>query len=283
MKKLFKNTPHTIVSFLVLFLSFASFAQDKFDVVVMLNGEERTGKVIAINDQDITFVYANETLEYQIKKTEVNKIIFSSGRTQEISKKADKTNINESSNPLDRKGKMAVLPFKIISNMPSVDADAVGRQIQNDCANIIKEEAPMIQVMDSRVVNATLAKNNITVDQLQDMLPNELAELLGVEHVVFGSYDIENTGTITSGSSVTTYKSKKESDKKDSDKRKGTAISSGSSSTTDTFDSRMTIDIYNDQGSNIYSVSRKPFVAGLDKYHSTISYLIKRAPFGSKR
>jgi hypothetical protein len=283
MKNPFETSPLKIVSFLILFISISTVAQDKSDVVVMLNGEEKAGKVIAIGDQDITFIYANETLEYQLKKTEVNKIIFASGRTEQISEKTAGTSTDEHSNPMSRKGKMAVLPFKIITNMPSVDADAIGRQIQNDCANTIKQEAPMIDVLDSRVVNATLAKHNITVDQLDVMLPEELAELLGVEHVVFGSYDIENTGTRTSGSSVSTYKSKSDRDRRDSDKRKGTEISSDTSSTTDTFDSKMTIDIYNDQGSSIYSVSRKPFSAGLDKYHSTINYLIKRAPFGSKR
>lgn len=283
MKISIKTTTHAIFFVLMFFLSISTFAQEKSDVVVMLNGEEKTGKVTAINDNVITFIYANETLEYQIKKTDVNKIIFASGRTQQISKKTDAASNSESSNPLARKGKLAVLPFKIITNMPTVDVDAVGREIQNDCANTITKDAPSIDVMDSRVVNATLAKNNIMGDQIQDMLPNELAELLGVEYVVFGSYDIENSGTRTTGSSVTTYKSKNDGDKKDSDKKKGTAISSGSSSTTDTFDSKITLDIYNDQGSSIYSVSRKPFSAGLDKYHSTISYLIKRAPFGSKR
>lgn len=282
MKNSFKTIPLTILCFLMFILSISTFSQNKSDVVVMLNGEEKVGKVNAINDQDITFIYDNETLEYQIKKTEINKIIFASGRTQQISKMPNKTSISENSNPLARKGKMAVLPFKIITNIPTVDKDAIGKQIQNDCANTIKKEAPMIDVIDSRVVNVTLAKNSITVDQLQDILPNELAELLGVEHVVFGSYDVENTGTRSFGSSVTTYKSSREKDD-NKNKGKGTEINSGSSSTTDTFDSRMTIDIYNDQGSNIYSVSRKPFSAGLDKYHSTISYLIKRAPFSSKR
>ncbi|WP_166960319.1 hypothetical protein [Yeosuana marina] len=282
MKNLFKTIFFSIFTFLIFFFSISSFAQDKSDVVVMLNGEERSGKVMAINDQVITFIYDNETLEYQIKKGEVNKIIFASGRIQQISKNSNKKRTIENSNPLARKGKMAVLPFRIITNMPTIDKDAIGKKIQIDCANTIKEEAPMIDVIDPRVVNATLAKNNIAVDQLQNMLPNELAELLGVENVVFGSYDIENTGTRSYGSSVTTYKSNREKDD-NKYKRKGTEINSGSSSTTDTFDSRMTIDIYNDQGSNIYSVSRKPFSAGLDKYHSTISYLIKRAPFGSKR
>lgn len=277
MKSLFNSTPLTVLSFLIFFLSFSATAQDTADTVIMMDGKERKGKVTAINDSEITFIFTGETLEYKIKRAEVNKIIFASGRTQLISKKATKQNTQSTSNLVIRKGKMAVLPFKVITNMDSVDKEAIGRQIQTDCTNTIKKESPMIEVIDPRIVNATLAKNNISVNQLETMLPNELAITLGVEHVVFGSYDVENTGTRTSGSTVTTYKSKK-----DRSKRKGTAISSGSSSTSDTYDSKITMDIYNDKGSNIYSVSRKPFMAGLDKYHSTIKYLIKRAPFGSK-
>ncbi|MBP94067.1 MAG: hypothetical protein CMC55_08120 [Flavobacteriaceae bacterium] len=208
--------------------------------------------------------------------------MFASGRTQIITSKEAKPGVSQASLKTtdvgSRKGKMAVLPFKIITNMPSVDQESIGRQIQSDCANSIREEAPMIDVIDTRIVNATLAKNNISVESLDLMLPKDLAILLGVEHVVLGSYDIENTGTRSTGSSVTTYNEKK-GNKKD----KGVAVSSGSSTTSDTFDSRITMDIYNDQGSSIYSVSRKPFSSGLDKYHSTINYLVKRAPFGSKR
>lgn len=272
-----------ILFFVLLQSPYFLFAQEQSenkenDVVVMLDGEEKKGKVMSIDDKEITFVYSGETLEYKFDLQKVNKIVFASGRTQMISETKTKNTTSNLSNPSSRKGKMAVLPFKIITNMPSVDKNAVGMQIQSDCANAIKEDAPMINVIDPRVINTTLAKHNITIESLDTMLPEELAILLDVEHVVFGSYDIENTGSMTLGSSVTTYKSKKEDEK-----RKGTAISSGSSSTTDTFNSKITIDIYSDEGSSIYSNSRKPFSAGLDKYHSTIKYLIKRAPFGSKR
>lgn len=281
MKNSFNTASLTILSFLMFFLSFSITAQESSDIVVMMDGKERKGKVTAIDDNEITFTFTGETLEYKIKRSKVNKIIFASGRTQLISEKTILQNTPKASENISnlavRKGKMAVLPFKIITNMTSVDKEAVARQIQTDCSNTIKKDVPMIDVVDPRIVNATLAKNNISVDQLQVMLPNELALLLGVEHVVFGSYDIENTGTRTSGSTVTSYKSKKERKK-----RKGTTISSGNSSTSDTYDSKITMDIYNDKGSNIYSVSRKPFMSGLDKYHSTIKYLIKRAPFGSK-
>ncbi|MCO6358289.1 hypothetical protein [Roseivirga pacifica] len=265
----------------ILLLSFSAYAQDATDVVVMLNGEERKGKVSAINDTEVTFTYTGETLEYKIKRSEINKIVFASGRTQVINEKAAELPAPADAQPVDnpaaRKGKMAILPFKVITNVGSIDAKALGEQIQADCANTIKEDAPSIQIIDPRVVNATLAKSGMSIQDLESMLPSELAKMLGVEHVVYGSYDIENTGTLTTGSSVTSYKTKKEDDKK-----KGTAFSSGSTTTSATYDSKITMDIYNDQGTSIYSVAREPFMAGVDNYHSTIRYLVRRAPFGSK-
>ena len=94
MKNLFNSTPLTVLSFLIFFLSFSVTAQDSADTVIMMDGKERKGKVTAINDSEITFIFTGETLEYKIKRAEVNKIIFASGRTQLISKKATKQNIN---------------------------------------------------------------------------------------------------------------------------------------------------------------------------------------------
>lgn len=49
----------------------AIFAQQpaKNDVILKLNGEELAGKVLKINDGDIDFSYAGETLVYNIKKS----------------------------------------------------------------------------------------------------------------------------------------------------------------------------------------------------------------------
>lgn len=154
---------------------------NKNDVVVMLDGEENKGKVISIEDKEIKFVYSGETLEYTFELQNVNKIIFASGRTQVISEPTNNNITSNLSSPAPRNGKMAVLPFRIITNMPSVDNNAIGKQIQSDCASAIKEDAPMIDVIDPRVINTTLAKQNITIESLDTMLPKELAVLLGAE------------------------------------------------------------------------------------------------------
>lgn len=46
------------------------------------------GKVVRITDNDITYVYSGETVEYVINKSEISKIIHSSGRVEHISDQA---------------------------------------------------------------------------------------------------------------------------------------------------------------------------------------------------
>src|ERR1700712_3403526 len=60
----------------------------KNDVIFKLNGEELSGKVIEINENDVKFSYPGETLVYAIKKTEIFKINYASGRTEMFNKAA---------------------------------------------------------------------------------------------------------------------------------------------------------------------------------------------------
>lgn len=51
----------------------------------MMSGEVLNVKVTKIAEQDVTFVYQNETVENVERKSRISKIVFSSGRTQIIS------------------------------------------------------------------------------------------------------------------------------------------------------------------------------------------------------
>lgn len=72
----------------ILFFMFALFsfnyvfAQEKFDSVYMKNGDVNVGKITSINDDAISFTYKGETLGYNFKSADINKIVFSSGRVQ---------------------------------------------------------------------------------------------------------------------------------------------------------------------------------------------------------
>jgi hypothetical protein len=73
---------------LFLLISIECIGQEnKLDSLFMINGEVLTVKVTKTAEDDITFVYQNETVENVERKARISKIVFSSGRTQNISSK----------------------------------------------------------------------------------------------------------------------------------------------------------------------------------------------------
>ena len=62
------------------FLGVSITAQN--DTVLKSDGEEMIGTVTSINENDVRFIYQKESLEYSIKKSDILKITFASGRIQ---------------------------------------------------------------------------------------------------------------------------------------------------------------------------------------------------------
>lgn len=266
---------------LFLFLNIiAVTAQDKLDTVIMSNGEKRTGKIIAVKEDAVKFIYKGESLEYEFKKSEINKIEFASGRT-EIINNATTSDATSTSTPTERKGLIAVLPFEFITNDPALSTSAMAEQLQNDSYLSIKENTHGLQLQDPITTNSILAKNGLSHSNIKSKTPKEIAILLGVENVVYGMANVTNKGTSSYGSGISTYNGK-ETDKKDNKKASGTIYNSNNATTTINYETKIGLNFYNDQGTNLYSESRNSFGTGFDAYHATINYLIKRCPFGSK-
>ena len=59
----------------LLLLSINVFAQTasntKIDIVLKTNGDEMKGKVTKVTDTDISFIYAGESAEYVVKKSDI--------------------------------------------------------------------------------------------------------------------------------------------------------------------------------------------------------------------
>jgi TolB-like protein len=262
-----------------------AFPQNSPDVIIMLNGEQKSGKVMGIDENTIRFKYSGEDLEYTFKKSEINKIQFASGRTEVINEIVSSTQSTNTSTAADRTNKLAVLPIEYITNDPSINTTGIADQIQFECVNRFKDETKNLKILDPMTTNSILAKNAISIDNFKTITPKELANILGVEYVVYGSFTVTNDGASTYGSSVTTYKDKEERDYNDSKrdtKSKGTAITSNSSSTRISYDTHFDMNIYNDSGENIYSDSRSPFGGDPEGYKGSVKYLVQHSPFGSK-
>lgn len=254
-------------------------AQEKVDVVSMLNGEEKEGKVTGITAETIKFKYRGEDLEYEFKKTEVRQIKFSSGRIEVFTK------VEGVAPSGDKKNKVAVVPAKVVTNDQSVSAEEMGLRIQSASVNFFRHDAPALVVQDEQTTNAILARNKIDPATLRTMVPRDLADMLGVEYVAFITVDVMNNGTYTSGTGVSSYKDKENTNHSATNKNtkeSGVAVSSSSSSTQVMYSTKVELTIFNDQGGNVYSESRSPFGSDLETYNSGLEYMIKRTPFGTK-
>ncbi|WP_417443027.1 hypothetical protein [Joostella sp.] len=276
-----------LISLLFLFTFFCSsvFAQDKNDEVTMLNGDVKKGKVTSISTETIKFKYEGEDLEYEIAKKEISQIKFSSGRVEAFTTvKQQVKAIASRSNSGSSKNSIAILPFAIVSNDDTIQPDVFSVQVQNDCANVLREEAIHgVKVQDAMTTNALLSKNNLDASNISTKLPAELANLLGVEFVLYGGAEVINEGTTSYGSGSTVYKEKDTNKDRNKKESKGTSYSSSSTTTTVTYDVKLDLKIFNDQGENIYAETRHPFgLGGIEAYHSGLKYMLKRSPFGVK-
>ncbi|MHA4811426.1 hypothetical protein ACX0G9_25220 [Flavitalea flava] len=267
------------------FFSIRSLAQAKPDVIIMLSGEKKTGKVLSINDTSIKFSYAGESLEYELKKEQITRIEFGSGRVEVINSPNagpvvnDKPAATTAPSPEQHNNKVAVLPFEIMSNDPSLSVESLSKQVQVTCVNALRSTGPLQTIQDPNVTNALLAKSKLGVGDLATKTPKEWAEFLGVEYVIMGSYSIQNKGTVSSNSGYSSRDTKKSDDK---EKKSTYSYNGGTSYTSASYDTRVTLNIYNLDGNSIYSNTREPAFGSIDSYEPALKYMIKRTPLGKK-
>ena len=208
--------------------------------------------------------------------------VFAQGKTDEVLTQDEE---RKETAPADRKNKIAVMPFQFLSNDPGYESGQMSKRMQANCASSLRQNTSNVLIQDPMTTNRLLAKNKIDVNDPAAVDPQELAVLLGVEYLVFGAVDVVNKGATSTGSNVTTYKDKEKQDKDKNSKNtkaSGTSITSNNATTTTNYATKVSLDIYTDQGSTYYTKSRSSFGSQIDSYVSTLDYLIKRTPFGSK-
>lgn len=279
-----------LYSFLILALiSINVMAQTgnaaKQDIVQKLNGEEMKGKVIKVTDDEITFVYAGETAEYVLKKSEIASIVHSSGRVERISQQnspaenRQKDPVNMSASPADHHNKIAILPFSfLMDNQPG--AEAIGYKAQEDTYAFLSQHAAGYTLLDPRTTNALLNKAGVTKDKMINFSMKEICDILGVEYVIDGSIT-QNKGYQTSSSSEAANTKVK---RNDDDKVKGVSTyGSTNSNSVQRYDVSVSLHIYMDNNASIYNQTHKAFLSNTDgSYSSPLEYLLKRSPLYRK-
>lgn len=247
-----------------------TIAQENFDKLVMLNGDEHIGKVTEMNTDVIKFVHQNESLVYSYNKSDIHKIQFGSGRIEIINEST--TTDSGESQLQDHHNVVAVLPFSFIGE-GGASTDELSKKVQNDCYNVMLQLAREFKIQDPVYTNATLIKHNINSQNIAGFTPEELCHILGAEYIVIGGVTVLFTGSVSSGSQTKT--------KKDKDS-KSTSYTFGSSSSYDKYKTQVELKMYSDQGQNIFSKSHESFWQTQDAYIITLQWLIKRSPLYRK-
>ena len=264
-----------LTCFILLAAALCTFAQSpaKNDVVLKLNGDELTGKVLQINDSDIEFAYAGETLVYHIKKSEIMKITYGSGRVEVFNKQPQPEQAKVAPGGEDHHNKVAILPFTFLNDGQAMN-DAISEQVQNECYAYMSKHAGVLAILDPRNTNVILVRAGITRDNIKGYTMEDLCGMLGVEYLVSGTVSMNKANQ-------TTYQSNSGSSK-DKDGKDRTYNNSSYGSATQNYQTKLTLGIYNDKGASVYNQERSSFWNTQDAYKLTLEYLLKRSPLYAK-
>ncbi|MFM8913781.1 MAG: hypothetical protein ACKOE6_12830, partial [Flammeovirgaceae bacterium] len=213
-----------------------------------------------------------ETLSYTLKKSEINKIQFASGRIEFFTKSLPEKADSLSSRMQDHHNVVAVLPFFYIGSGGSRD-EKMAIKAQGDCFNILKKESSQFVLQDPITTNALLMKSGITNANLPGFTPNDLAQLLGVEYLIYCTVTINQRGSTSTGVNLFNTKNKG---------GVATGFGIGSSSTNAKFSTAVDMKIFTDQGQSVFAQAHNSFWPDENAYEATLKYLIKRTPLYRK-
>lgn len=273
---------------MVLFISFGSLmAQSGNDVILKTNGDEMAGKVTEINDDHVKFVYKGETIVYTVKKSEILKITFASGRVEKYNtggqtpeKEAAPEKPGYSASTESHANKMAVLPFRFIADKQSADEE-MGYLVQEEAFSYIMKHSAGYQIQDPATTNALLLKAGVNQSTARAFTPVDLCNILGVEMVVVGTIN-QDRGPATTYSSGSASRKTDYNTGKNNNTTKSSGYASSSSSTVQNFKTSVTLSVFSDKGTSLFSQEHTAFWNTSDAYKNAIQYLVKRTPFYKK-
>lgn len=286
-----------LVTLLFTVFLFAAFSQtaSNNDVVLKLNGDEMVGKVTEIGDSEIKFVYKGETLVYSIKKADILKITYASGRIEFINKPAlpsESAGNANAGNPVakpamktgigDHHNKVAILPFAYL-----IDKQDAGEQmtyaVQNEAYAFLSKHAGMLELQSLNTTNALLIKSGVNNGNIRGFTMGEICDILGVEFVLQGAIRQDKTTASNISSGTTTGKITTNNNNKNAiGSINGRSTYSGYSTSIQNYSTSVTMSVFNDKGENLFSQDHQSFWSSNNAYKVTLQYLLKRTPLYKK-
>ncbi|NML40053.1 hypothetical protein HHL17_22830 [Chitinophaga sp. G-6-1-13] len=246
----------------------------KEDVVLMLSGEEKHGKITEMQTNTVKFIHTGETLVYELKKSDINKITFSSGRVEVISAPAANAGREpvESGRPIEP-GLVAILPFRYIAvNEPLQQVTEKGEKLQNDTYVYLSNRDGQYKFQDPNTTNALLYKKGIDGNTIKGYTYDELCRILGAEFVLQGTLSRSVKESVNSSGSSTT---KVEGNKRQNDNSNSTTIENQ-------YENEVSLSVFNKQNEKIFANRRTAFLNNEGSYRDALRYMLKRSPIYNK-
>ena len=274
-----------LLSIVLLHFVATAQTQNKHDVLVKANGDELTGEVLEIGDSTIRFTYAGEKLVYNIKKSDVLKITFTSGRVESFAKPTPPASTVSPAPAIqtapdeERRNKVAILPFTFLKDGQTT-AQEVSEEVQNECYAYLSKHSGMYTVDNPRNTIVKLNQAGITKATMMNYTMADICKVLGVEYVVDGM--VSQNSTTQNTYSNSNYNVKVKDDNSKSNNQTASASGSSYSTASQNYESTIDMKIYNDKNDVIFSQNRKSFWSDGSAYKSTIEFLLKRCPLYTK-
>ncbi len=256
----------------ILLMPILMIAQEKVDHVLMLNGENKAGKVVGISETAIQFIHQGESLQYTLNKADISKIEFASGRIEVYN---EMPSLSEQGELLDHHNKIAVLPFIYIRDGVQKKNDAMERKVQQQFFSLMQGHVGVLKVQSFSETNTILAKNGVNDENFVQFTMPEIANMLGVEYIIQSTLSVSKRGATSYNSSSLLLKQNQAKDKV-----RGSNFST--SSTQIEYQTGLDMSLYNDSGEVVWTRSKESFWPNEDAYEQTLKFLLKRMPIYTK-
>jgi hypothetical protein len=288
----------TKLFFVLIFAFIGSIsAQQKPDILLKINGEENVGKVLEINDSSVKFTFQGETLAYTIKKQDILKITYGSGRIEFFNKpklpsessaasEPKKDNTGASNDALaSHHNKVAILPFKYL--IDKLDAgEEMTYKVQEEAFSFLSKHIGNLELQAPNTTNALLIKAGVSNNNIRGFTTGELCNILGVEYILQGTITQNKTTASNIQTTNGSYKNNSDNNNKGNIGSifgsSGRANSSTFSTSTQNYKTSVTMNVFNDKGESTFSQNHDSFWSSTDAYKITLQYLLKRTPIYRK-
>jgi len=271
----------------LLLIPFVNFAQGtkKLDKIIKRDYQIIECTIAKISDKTVEYSLPGETVQISLDVSQIARIEFSSGRSQNFDVTPENTTQTSSNQNIVaqeiKPNTIAVLPIPYINSDTQQSSEDMAKFAQNDTYNKLLDKSANIfplTVQDLRTTNSLLHKAGIDHNNIDETPIEDLEKILGVDNIVAAKISY----TMSSSSTASTYGSGSTTVSNNDKKVKSTDYSTTTANTQMYYYYNVYFDMYKN-GTKIYSQTRQPFLKLKDSWIDSVSYLLKRSPIYVKK